>query len=96
MIKKIIKIGTKWCGPCKSLSPIFDKVSKNSSFDDIEFDVIDAEENADFSEKYEIRTVPTILFMDENDNEVKRSMGSMTEKQLIDLINAIKKLEAEK
>jgi thioredoxin len=86
MIKKIVKVSATWCGPCKMFSPIFEEVAKMNEFSGIEFKEYDAEENPEFSEKYGIRSVPTTIFFDENENEVKRISGAMSKTNFIDLI----------
>ena len=58
-------------------------------FKDITFREVNAEDDDDFAEKYSVRNLPTILFLDENGEVVKRSVGSMRENELIDLIKTI-------
>ena len=89
MRKEIVKVWGKWCGPCKTLAPIFERVSKMDEFKDITFREVNAEDDDDFAEKYSVRNLPTILFLDENGEVVKRSVGSMRENELIDLIKTI-------
>ena len=89
MIKEIVKVWAEWCGPCKTLAPIFERVSKMDEFKDITFREVNAEDDDDFAEKYSVRNLPTILFLDENGDVVKRSVGSMRENELIDLIKKI-------
>lgn len=84
MIKEIIKFSAEWCGPCKTLAPIFHKVSQLEEYNDVQFKEvdIDEEENADLVTKCQIRNIPTIIVLDENEQIVKRLVGSMTEQQL--------------
>ena len=89
MIKEIVKVWAEWCGPCKTLAPIFEKVSKMEEFKDIEFKEVNAEDDDDFAEKYSVRNLPTILFLDENGEIVKRTVGSMRESELISLIKTV-------
>ena len=89
MIKEIVKVWAEWCGPCKTLAPIFERVSKMDEFKDITFREVNAEDDDDFAEKYSVRNLPTILFLDENGEVVKRSVGLMRENELIDLIKTI-------
>jgi len=89
MIKEIVKVWAEWCGPCKTLAPIFERVSKMDEFKDITFREVNAEDDDDFAEKYSVRNLPTILFLDENGDVIKRSVGSMRENELIDLIKTI-------
>jgi thioredoxin-related protein len=66
-------------------------------YKDIEFKEIDIEndeEGETFVEKYQIRSVPTTLILDENDNVIYKVMGNIPQKDFIDIINeALKKQE---
>lgn len=88
MVKRIIKMGAVWCGPCRVLSPIFHKASNMKEFEGIDFyDLdIDDEENAELVEKYQIRNVPTVLVVDENNEIVRRIVGAVPENQFISML----------
>ena len=88
-VKKIIKMSTTWCGPCRAYTPTFHKVKDMDEFKDIEFKEIDIEndENGDvLAEKYQIRSVPTTILLDENDELIYKVMGNIP---LNDLTNII-------
>ncbi|CAL4324459.1 thioredoxin [Buchnera aphidicola] len=57
----LIDFWAKWCNPCKLLSPILEKLSKN--FIDIKFVKVDIEKNPKVSLKYSIQSVPTLILM---------------------------------
>lgn len=91
MLKKIIKVSALWCGPCKTFSPIFEKVSQMEKYKDIEFVKIDTddtnEEGEEIIAKFDIRSIPTVLFLDENDNLLKKTIGLISEKNFIEIID---------
>ena len=72
----ILKFFGSWCNPCKALS----KSLKDAG---IEHKSIDVDENEELTEKYNIMSVPTIVVLDEDDNEVGRFIGSRTKEQLL-------------
>ena len=81
---KVIKFSAEWCGPCRTLKPLFEKASaKYSNYKFVESDV---EEDVELAEKYHIRNVPTIIVVDANDNELSRKSGSLSYMQLCDFI----------
>jgi len=47
---------------------------------------IDDEENAELVEKYQIRNVPTVLVVDENNEIVRRIVGAVPENQFISML----------
>ena len=72
----ILKFFGSWCNPCKALS-------KNLEDTRIEHKSIDVDENEELTEKDNVMSVPTIVVLDENDNEVGRFIGSQTKEQLL-------------
>lgn len=89
-VAKCLKYSAQWCGPCKQLKPVFEKVAKMSEFKDIEFiqcDIeSDDEEILDNVEKHQIRSVPTIVLTDENNNVLKKVSGSLPEASLVEFL----------
>ena len=59
-------------------------------FKDVEFIKYDIEEdNADeLVGKFGIRSVPTLILLDENDTVLKKSIGSISESTLIEILNS--------
>jgi len=86
MIKKVIKLSASWCVPCKAYAKIFEEVGNNEEFKDILFEDVDIEENNDIAEKYKIRSVPTTLFFDENDNVIQKVSGMQTKNNLEEML----------
>ena len=58
----IIDFYADWCGPCKSLAPIYDELS--TEYDGkIDFYKINTEQEQELSAAFGIRSIPTILFI---------------------------------
>lgn len=74
---KILKFFSPTCGPCKVME-------SNLKAVDIPYEDIDAtdENNDPLVEKYHIRNIPTIIMVNEVDEEVKRFTGVMSPEQL--------------
>ena len=66
-MKKIIKFEKNDCNPCAMVSEFLDKKG-------VEYERINAFDNPEMAMKFRVRTVPTVILM-ENDAEVKRVMG---------------------
>ncbi len=49
-----------WCAPCKMMPPIL-KQLKDSLGDKIRIIKIDSEKNAPLSQKYQVRSIPTLI-----------------------------------
>ena len=59
----ILKFFGSWCNPCKALSKSLEDAG-------IEHQSIDVDENEELTEKYNVRSVPTIVILDKDDNEI--------------------------
>ena len=89
MLKKVIRYTAKWCGPCRVFAPTFDSVAKDENFKDIDFKVIDVEEDEEgLSEKHKILNIPTVVLIDEKDNVLKKIIGVVSQTELTDIIKS--------
>ena len=81
--KLIIDGYTEWCGPCKMMKPIFEKVSEEfrNENSEVQLYTINVEKNRDFAEKYGIRAVPTIKVFN-NGDVVDSKTGMQMEGQI--------------
>jgi thioredoxin 1 len=76
-----------WCGPCRMLKPIFEKVAKENTTD-VQMYFVNVDENRDLAIKYGIRSIPAIKTF--KGGEVTNStLGVISEdsiKELVDLL----------
>lgn len=56
----IVDFTATWCGPCKRIKPILEKLSKE--YDNVFFCAVDVDENKELMETYKISCMPTFLF----------------------------------
>ena len=90
MVKNIIKLSASWCQPCKVFATTFHNVEKMEEYKDITFKDVDIEEDEDgevLAAKYQVRSVPTTLLLDENDNLIYKISGNISQKDFIEIIN---------
>jgi thioredoxin-like negative regulator of GroEL len=81
-MKQVLKFSAAWCGPCQALGMTI------KSEDDwgVEIKEIDIDEELDMASQYGIRSVPTLVML-ENGAEVKRKSGALNKVQLKEFIN---------
>ena len=76
----VIDVYTNWCGPCRLLAPIFEKVSEaNENYKFVRFNCV-AEEQ-ELATELGIEAFPTILFM-KNKRIVGKETGFMSQEIL--------------
>ena len=74
-----------WCGPCKMMPPILREV-KDKLGDKIRIIKIDSDKNQALSQKYQIRSIPTMILFKSGEN-VWQTSGVMPANQLIPTLN---------
>ena len=81
---KVLKFYSKTCGPCKVLE-------KNLQVADIPHENVDIQSTEGYAIaiKYEVRTVPTLLLVDNEGNIVKRRNGLLNVQELKEFCNEI-------
>lgn len=72
-----------WCGPCKKVKPIVEDMNRDGN---IKFQLIDADTNIELVKRYEIKSVPTFILLEDNE-EIARMSGAQTREQLEKFIN---------
>lgn len=76
-----------WCGPCKMLSPIITEIANEYS-DKVKVCKVNVDENQDLALKYNILSIPTLLFF-KNGRIVKTSIGFSSKEELSSIINTL-------
>jgi thioredoxin len=51
-----------WCGPCQTLLPTIDKLSKEYE-GKIEIQKVNVDQNSELAKKFEVRSIPASFFM---------------------------------
>ncbi|KAI1426873.1 thioredoxin-like protein [Xylaria sp. FL1777] len=57
----ILDAFAEWCGPCKAIAPVVDKMSQEERFRDVHFAKIDVDELPELSQELGITAMPTFL-----------------------------------
>ena len=74
-----------WCGPCKALTPIVDKLSEEMS-GKVKIVKVDIDENSALATEYRVMSVPTMKLF-KNGEVVETLVGLRPESELRDKLN---------
>ena len=82
-MRHILYFTAEWCNPCKRVRPIAEELDRDNV---IKFQFIDADDNNDLCRKFDIKSIPTFILI-EDGKEVRRINGAKTKEQLEEFIN---------
>jgi thioredoxin 1 len=81
----IVDFWAPWCGPCRMVAPVLDKLAKEMS-DKVLIAKVNTDENADWATRYGVRGIPTMLFIN-NGEVVHTQVGALPEALLRDVLD---------
>ena len=81
----ILKFESDSCPQCKALSITLERISKENKIDIKNID-IEEDNNQDLIRKYNIRSIPTLIFLNE-DQEYNRLVGNQSYATINKIIN---------
>jgi len=72
-----------WCGPCKMMSPIIDKIASEH----VEYVVgkIDVDEEPELAKAFGVMSIPTLVVM-KNGEVAKQNVGAIPEDQVLSML----------
>ena len=80
----IVDFYADWCGPCKMMSPIIDKIAEENT-ENIKVGKVNVDENQELAMKYNVMSIPTILVF-KNGNVVKTFIGVTSKSEIEEAI----------
>ena len=83
MVVKLLDFYADWCGPCKTQDPILEEFVEETG---IELEKIDIDDNQTRAGEYDVRSIPTLIMIDENGEEVDRFIGVTQKDTLVDAL----------
>lgn len=76
----LVDFWAEWCGPCRTLAPIFAEVAASHN-QKIVFGKVNIDENPQLAAKYGVMSIPTLILFKNGEVEAVK-MGLMSKSQL--------------
>ena len=81
----LVDFWAPWCGPCRMLAPVIDQLAQEFE-GKAKICKVNTEEEADLTAKYEIRSIPTILYFKDG-KIVDQTIGATTKAKIEEKLN---------
>jgi thioredoxin-like negative regulator of GroEL len=78
-MKNYLYFSAPWCGPCRTLGPVMERVNNT-----IPVQKINVDEQSNVAQQHNVRNIPTVILM-ENGVEVKRFLGVKSESDYLNI-----------
>ncbi|MEK6881787.1 MAG: thioredoxin [Nanoarchaeota archaeon] len=82
----VVDFFADWCMPCLMMAPVIEELAEDMK--EVKFVKIDVDDNSELSEKYEIRSIPTLIFF-KNGKMLDKIIGGMDEYDLKKKIDSL-------
>jgi thioredoxin 1 len=79
----MVDVWAPWCGPCRTLTPIIEKVSAEKNVNLLK---VNADESGELATSFGVRGIPTVIFFKDG-QEVDRVVGLKQEATYNEVIN---------
>jgi thioredoxin 1 len=83
----VVDFWAEWCGPCRMIAPFIEEISREYE-GKVVVGKLNVDHNQEVSMKYNIRSIPTILFF-KNGELVDRQVGVTSKAVLVSKIDAL-------
>jgi putative thioredoxin len=84
----IVDFWADWCGPCKQLTPVLEKVAADYAEKGVVLAKVNVDENKFIAAQFQVRSIPTVYAMFQG-QPVADMSGARTEPQIVDMLDQL-------
>ena len=81
----LVDFWAPWCGPCRALTPIIDRVADRFA-GKVKVGKVNVDENSDLATQYNITTIPRLMIFKGSDQPLQTIAGLASEAELVSLL----------
>jgi thioredoxin 1 len=82
----LVDFWAPWCGPCRALTPIVDRIADQYA-GKVTVGKVNVDENQELAMKYDITTIPRLLVFKGSDRPLHQLVGLVAEAELTKLLD---------
>ena len=82
----VVDFWAPWCGPCRQLTPIIDRIADQYA-GKVKVGKVNVDENSDLAIKYDVTTIPRVLVFKGSDKPLHQIVGLTPESELVKLLD---------
>lgn len=80
----VVDFWAPWCGPCRMVAPVLDKLAKENA-GNLLIAKVNTDENPEWAMKFQVQGIPTMLFVS-GGKVVHRQVGALPEPMLREVV----------
>jgi thioredoxin 1 len=86
--KLIVEFWAEWCGPCRVMKPIFERVANSNENDGVKMYTMDIDLNKEVAIGFGVRSIPTIKVFN-GGSVIGTKVGVLNETSIKDLVKEL-------